>query len=194
MRRSFPREGAAAALNFHGSSCDPAISSHVGWLGNHTHYWFACACRCKTFPPRPQSVLNSPPRLGNDYFFPQDLQVVMPTWQCDSRGRSWRKIPTHPRLGSKDPATTRLPPKLPGVGLLLLKQFLPPVPVPLARCGLQGAQQILAAVINPGAASMMLKIWGYPNGSGSGPDLCGMCCKKSVCVGKKTHLCNPALS
>lgn len=70
MRRSFPREGAAAALNFHGSSCDPAISSHVGWLGNHTHYSFACACRCKTFPPCPQSVLNSPPRLGNDYFSP----------------------------------------------------------------------------------------------------------------------------
>lgn len=98
------------AQGFHGSSCDPANSSHPDWLGNHRRYWFVCACGCKTFSPHPESVFVS---SGLEKSLPaQHFQVPMPTWQRDTRGKNWRKISTHPRCGNKDPATMLSPTNL----------------------------------------------------------------------------------
>lgn len=115
----------------------------------------------KTFCRHLYGVFNSAPGLG-DYYFCPNIKFSWPldsvTAEAGAGGKSWHITDWGLRiLQACCLIWTSLVP-----GCCSLNKFMPPVHVPLACCGLQGAQQIQATVVNPRGANGTFQCRSWP--------------------------------
>lgn len=122
--------------------------------------WIKALCR------HLYGLFNSAPRLGN-YIFLSKHQIITATWQCDCRGRSWRKILAHHRLGIKDLASMLSPLNLTSLRLMFLKQVHD-----TCAWHIVGYKELSKSRL----PWLILELPMAP--SSRGPDLCSVCCTK----------------